>query len=115
MTERPFFVCLCPTYGRPRMVQNAVACFLAQDYPVDRRRLLILDDAGQIPAQKGDGWEVFSMSERFESLPAKYAEPKFSANTAGVIPARSGPPTPASRSWKTPPAGSTAPWLYVGI
>jgi len=70
----PYFVCLMPTYGRPKMVENTIACFLAQDYPAERRHLLILDDAGQIPPQKGDGWEVFSTAERFPSLPAKYAE-----------------------------------------
>jgi glycosyltransferase involved in cell wall biosynthesis len=50
--------CLMPTYGRPTLVQNAIACFLAQDYPAGKRRLLILDDAGQIAPQGGAGWFV---------------------------------------------------------
>jgi hypothetical protein len=63
---------LMPTYGRPRLVANALACFLAQDYPVEERRLLILDDAGQIAPQSGTGWEVWSTATKFPSLPAKY-------------------------------------------
>jgi len=63
-----------PTYGRPTLVQNAIACFQAQDYPADRRRLLILDDAGQIASQHGEGWSVWSTSARMETLAAKYVE-----------------------------------------
>ncbi len=61
---------LCPTYGRPRLLANAVACFEAQTYP--DRRMVILDDAGQIAPQTGLGWELFSTPERFASLPLKY-------------------------------------------
>lgn len=64
--------CLMPTYGRPTLVANAIACFLAQDYPADKRRLLILDDAGQIAPQSGDGWSVWSTTRRAETLTAKY-------------------------------------------
>jgi hypothetical protein len=63
---------LTPTYGRPRLVANALACFLAQDYPVEKRQLLILDDAGQIAPQSGADWQVWSTAEKFHSLPAKY-------------------------------------------
>lgn len=65
-------LCLCPTYGRPKLVENAVACFREQDYAP--RAMVILDDAGQID---GDGWHavgvsVVSTESRFPSLPAKY-------------------------------------------
>jgi hypothetical protein len=66
--------CLMPTYGRPTLVQNAIACFEAQDYPADRRRLLILDDAGQIAPHHSEGWSVWSMPLRMETLTAKYAK-----------------------------------------
>lgn len=68
----PFVSCLCPTYLRPKLLENAIACFLAQDYPADRRELVILDDAGQITPQKGDGWEVLWVPRRFRSLPEKF-------------------------------------------
>jgi hypothetical protein len=64
---------LMPTYGRPRLVANALACFRAQDYPAKNRRLLILDDAGQITPQADVDWEVWSTAEKLPSLPAKYA------------------------------------------
>lgn len=64
---------LMPTYGRPRLVANALACFLAQDYPAEKRRLLILDDADQIAPQADVNWEVWSTAKKFPSLPAKYA------------------------------------------
>lgn len=70
--ELPFVSCLCPTYLRPKLLENSIACFLGQDYPLDRRELVILDDAGQIAPQKGDGWEVISTESRFRSLPEKF-------------------------------------------
>lgn len=72
MTELPFISCLCPTYLRPRLLVNSLACYLAQDYPANRRELIILDDAGQIPSQEGPGWRVHSIAQRFVSLPEKY-------------------------------------------
>tara|TARA_R110002096_G_C14446168_1_gene711159 strand:+ start:207 stop:851 length:645 start_codon:yes stop_codon:yes gene_type:complete len=33
---------------------------------------VILDDAGQIAPQQGDGWEVISVPRRFRSLPEKF-------------------------------------------
>jgi hypothetical protein len=65
--------CLMPTYGRPALVQNSIACFMGQDYPSNRRRLLILDDAGQIAPQDGDGWSLFSTPVRMPTLMAKYS------------------------------------------
>jgi hypothetical protein len=63
---------LMPTYGRPQLVANALACFLAQDYSMEKRRLLILDDAGQIAPQSGADWQVWSTAKKLPSLPAKY-------------------------------------------
>ena len=66
-------LCLVPTYGRPRLVENAVALFERQDYPLERRKLLIFDDANQIPdGQQGDGWRVVASDDRWHCLPAKY-------------------------------------------
>jgi len=69
----PNVACLCPTYRHPQLLANALACFLAQDYPADRRRLLILDDAGQIDPQVGPNWAIRSTANRSPSLPHKYA------------------------------------------
>ena len=71
-SELPFVSCLCPTYRRPKLLENSIACFLAQDYPADRRELIILDDAGELEHQIGDGWQIISIPRRFRSLPEKF-------------------------------------------
>jgi glycosyltransferase involved in cell wall biosynthesis len=70
--ELPFVSCLCPTYRRPKLLENSIACFLAQDYPADRRELIVLDDAGELGAQTGEGWQIISIPRRFRSLPEKF-------------------------------------------
>jgi hypothetical protein len=45
---------------------------MAQDYPPDLRRLLILDDANQIAAQDGHGWCLRTCSVRMPTLISKY-------------------------------------------
>lgn len=65
--------CLTATYGRPTLVANTIACFLAQTHPAVNRRLLILDDAGQIRPQVGCGWRIWSSFSKYLTLPAKYA------------------------------------------
>ena len=71
-SELPFVSCLCPTYRRPQLLENSIACFLAQDYPVDRREMIILDDAGELQNQTEDGWQIISIARRFRSLPEKF-------------------------------------------
>jgi hypothetical protein len=71
-SELPFVSCLCPTYRRPKLLENSIACFLAQDYPAERRELIVLDDAGELPNQNGDGWQIISIARRFRSLPEKF-------------------------------------------
>ena len=58
------FLCLCPTYLRPHLVANALACFEAQDYSAELRRLLICDDAGQFASESGPTWDVVSVPRR---------------------------------------------------
>ena len=54
-SELPFVSCLCPTYRRPQMMANTIPCFITQDYPADRRELIILDDACELQNETGDG------------------------------------------------------------
>ena len=63
-------LCVCPTYGRPALLANAIACFEAQNY--QDRVLLVMDDLGQIDEQVGDRWKILSTPTRYPSLPAKY-------------------------------------------
>ncbi len=72
MTAQPFIVALTATYGRPKLLANTIACFLAQDYPEDRRRLLALDDLGQYRAVAKGPWHLLSSDLRSASMPEKY-------------------------------------------
>ncbi len=42
--DLPFISCIMPTYGRPDYVNESVKMFMDQDYPKDRRELIILND-----------------------------------------------------------------------
>ena len=72
----PLVVCLCPTYGRPpHLLANTIQCFLDQDYPTDRRALLMFDDLGNLslaPELHALGVNLVSTEDRSPSLPAKY-------------------------------------------
>jgi hypothetical protein len=45
---------------------------MAQHYPTDRRELIVLDDAGELENQTGNGWQIISIQRRFRSLPEKF-------------------------------------------
>jgi hypothetical protein len=62
---------VCSTFLRPKQLGHLVHCFLEQDYPGEKRELLVLDDAGQYDNQQGDGWRLISMDKRFATLGEK--------------------------------------------
>lgn len=99
MPKLPRVACLCPTYGHPRLLRNALACFNAQTYPRELRSLIILDDLNQIGIttvnaegittgwSHVDNWDngnwcggaivrgnvvVETTADRYRSLPHKY-------------------------------------------
>src|SRR5215468_7743421 len=43
MREHPAVSCICLTYGRPEVLEEAIHAFLLQDYP-GRKELIILND-----------------------------------------------------------------------
>ncbi len=57
------------TYNQPVQLGRMVECFLRQTY--QNRRLLILDDAGQIPEGGGNRWVAVSRTKRYPTLGAK--------------------------------------------
>lgn len=88
--ELPSVACLCPTYGRPpHLIANTIACYIAQDYPEDRRELLILDDFGNLHVDSElarRGVKLVSTSMRYKSLPDKYnALRKLSNSTVQIV------------------------------
>lgn len=62
---------VCCTYQRPEQLGHLVQCFLQQDYPPEKRELVILDDAGQYDNQQGDGWRLISVPHRYPTLGQK--------------------------------------------
>lgn len=68
----PFVSCVCPTYKRPHLLQNALACFSDQAYPKSRCELVIWDDAAQFQEQSGENWRLISSAARIPTLPDKY-------------------------------------------
>lgn len=62
---------VCCTFLRPRSLGQLIRCFELQDYPPDRRELVVLDDAGQYEPCRGEGWRVVSTGKRFATLGAK--------------------------------------------
>lgn len=80
---------VCCTLRRPRELANAVACWLAQDYPAELRELVILDDdpepSSGWQSQQGDGWRIVRMNERAPNLAAKHNLAASLAYRADVI------------------------------
>lgn len=68
----PFVVALCPTWRKQHLLQNTLSCFLSQNYPIDRMKLIVFDDDDQYRSQDKKSWEIVSHKTRFPSLPAKY-------------------------------------------
>ncbi len=62
---------ICCTYKRPKLLAEAVECFLRQDYPATKREMIVLDDAGQYENQVGDGWRIVASPVRFRTLGEK--------------------------------------------
>ena len=68
----PKIAVITPTYLRPRLLENCIACFQRQDYPRDKYFHIVLDDAGQYEPQEGEGYILLSTDRRFPSLPEKF-------------------------------------------
>lgn len=73
--DLPFISCVMPTYGRPAYVHEAIWMFLQQDYPIDRRELIVLNDCpGQtlvcdLPPELGV--RVINQPARYKTLGEK--------------------------------------------
>jgi len=75
MSDWPAIACLCPTCGRFEQLRLALACFLAQDYPGEKR-LLILNDAPEAihtshSSYPSDSVTVVNQTWRFANLGEK--------------------------------------------
>lgn len=68
--EAPLLIALCPTYKRPKLLENAIACFLRQSY--EHKKMLVFDDASQVGTCQFEDVQVISTPERRPNLPRKY-------------------------------------------
>jgi len=69
--EFPKIACLCCTYKRPKPLAESIECFLRQEYPEDKKELVIVDDAGQYAPDICDAWEnikLITTKERYLTL-----------------------------------------------
>lgn len=82
------FAAICCTYKRPNQLAEAVECFRRQDYPANRRELIVVDDAGQYSADALSGIagvKLITTRHRFRTLGEKrnasaaYASPDVDA------------------------------------
>jgi len=71
MTDLPKIAALCPSYNRPNLLGQAIAMFMAQDYP--NKELIILEDSGIFDGRDvhGENWRLVSTSDRYVSVGAK--------------------------------------------
>ena len=63
---------LCPTFRHPKLLANSVALWKLQDYPLEKRRLIILDDGQTFGPCSEPGWDLHSLPIRCRSISEKY-------------------------------------------
>ncbi|MFD0894225.1 glycosyltransferase [Luteolibacter ambystomatis] len=67
----PKVSCLCPTYGRPHLIGEAIGSFLRQDYPGEKE-LIVLNDHPEMPLSgEWPGVTLVNLTERCGSLGGK--------------------------------------------
>ena len=70
MHGNPLVSCIMPTFGRPEFIDEAVAMFIAQDYP--EKELIVLNDCpGQTFRCGLPGVRVINSRQRYPSLGEK--------------------------------------------
>src|SRR5262249_3306287 len=71
MREQPTVSCICLTYGRPEVLEEAIYSFLHQDYP-GRKELIVLNDyEGQHLTCDHADVQVFNVPKRFRTVGEK--------------------------------------------
>ena len=71
MENQPAVSCFCLTYGRPRLLEEAVHSFLQQDYAGPKEMIVLNDYADQILAFDHPEVQVINVPRRFRSLGEK--------------------------------------------
>lgn len=71
MENQPAVSCFCLTYGRPRLLEEAIHSFLQQDYAGPKELIVLNDYADQILELDHPEVQVINLPRRFRSLGEK--------------------------------------------
>lgn len=71
MTNLPAVSCFCLTYGRHRILEEAIQSFLQQDYAGPREMIVLNDYADQTLAFDHPEVQVINLPRRFRTLGEK--------------------------------------------
>lgn len=72
LAKAPPVSCICPTYGRVALLEEAIQSFLLQDYPGPKELIVLNDYAGQTLAFDHPEVKIVNRAERFASVSEKY-------------------------------------------
>lgn len=71
MNDTPPISCMCLTYGRPRVLEEAIESFLRQDYPGQKELLVLNDEADQQLVFDHPEVAIVNVSRRFRTVGEK--------------------------------------------
>ncbi len=72
LTDPPPVSCICPTYGRVALLEEAIECFLRQDYPGPKELIILNDYEGQTLEFDHPEVRMINVPKRFHSVGEKY-------------------------------------------
>jgi glycosyltransferase involved in cell wall biosynthesis len=72
LSEAPPVSCICPTYARVELLEEAIQSFLQQDYPGKKELIVLNDYAAQTLELDHPEVRIVNLPERFGSVGEKY-------------------------------------------
>jgi hypothetical protein len=71
MTSHPAVSCICLTYGRPELLDEAIYSFLQQDYPGTKELVVLNDYEDQILTFVHPEVQAINVAKRFRTVGEK--------------------------------------------
>ncbi|NJN06124.1 MAG: glycosyltransferase family 2 protein [Rhodobacteraceae bacterium] len=72
LTNPPPVSCICPTYGRVELLEEAIESFLRQDYPGQKELIVLNDYEQQTLLFDHPEVRIVNLRDRFQSVGEKY-------------------------------------------
>ncbi len=72
LSEAPPVSCICPTYGRVALLEEAIESFLRQDYPGPKELIVLNDYPDQTLSFDHPEVRIVNLAQRFASVGEKY-------------------------------------------